>query len=311
MRFGNIAVRLLAAEAIRQRALDLIEGVDPKGKPEHWQENAFHSLYGSPSKVLTEQWNALCLSSDPDIKLTVNEMSARGFRGFMMAHFFLWQNPKNAFTFGSRFGVCERLARGHPIWKWITKLAALAKQVIIWSNDLDAVNTAKRILSVDGVDFRTWEQKHERYNMDTKDCSKKFNHAAAKYEIALHAYKSQVVWVSGPHRGGKHDLEIFREGLKKKVKKWKQLHADRGYRSSEPDEKDIFSIPCNTDSKENHEYKSRARLRHETFNRRLKCFNILDDTFKYSRDKHQKCVLAIVGTVQFQMNNGHPLFDIG
>jgi len=39
---------------------------------------------------------------------------------------------------------------------------------------------------VDGVDFRTWEQKHERYNMDTKDCSKKFNHAAAKYEIALH-----------------------------------------------------------------------------------------------------------------------------
>jgi len=99
--------------------------------------------------------------------------------------------------------------------------------------------------------------------------------------------------------------------LKKKVKIWKKLNADRGYRSSEPDEKDIFSIPCNTDSKENHEYKSRARLRHETFNRRLKCFNILDDTFKYSRDKHQKCVLAVVGTVQFQMNNGYPLFDIG
>ena len=50
MRFGNIAVRLLASEALRERALDLVEGVYPKGKPEHWQENAFHSLYGSPSK---------------------------------------------------------------------------------------------------------------------------------------------------------------------------------------------------------------------------------------------------------------------
>eukprot|EP00980_Cylindrotheca_fusiformis_P008360 scaffold1760_cov71-Cylindrotheca_fusiformis.AAC.2 len=207
---------VLTHKALQQRALDLIEGVDPKGKPEHWQENAIHSLYGSPSKTLAEQWNALCLSSDPDIKLTRNEMSARGFRGFMMAHFFLWQNPKNAFTFGSRFGVCDKLACGYPIWKWITKLAALGEQVIIWSKDLNAVNTAKRILSVDGVDFRTWEKKHERYNIDAKDCSKKFNHAAAKYEIALHVYKSQVVWVSGPHRGAKPDLEIFREGLKKK-----------------------------------------------------------------------------------------------
>jgi len=310
MRFGNIAARLLAPEALRERALDLYESINPKGKTEHWKENAFHSLYGSSSKVLAEQWNALCLSSDPDIKLTVNEMSQRGFKGFMMAHYFLWHDPKNAFTFGAQFGVCERLARGHPIWKWVDKLAALAKQMIIWSKDLDAVLTAKRILSVDGVDFRTWEQKHERYNMDTKDCSKKFNHGAAKYLIALHAYKSQVVYVDGPHRGGKPDLEIFREGLKKKVKIWKQIHADRGFRSTEPDEKEMFSIPCNTDSKDNHEYKSRSRLRHETFNRRLKCFNILDNTFKYSRDKHKKCLLAVLGTVQFQMNNGHPLFDI-
>jgi len=40
---GNIVAWLLASEALRERALDLVEGVYPKGKPEHWQENASYN----------------------------------------------------------------------------------------------------------------------------------------------------------------------------------------------------------------------------------------------------------------------------
>ncbi|CAJ1946075.1 unnamed protein product [Cylindrotheca closterium] len=38
----------------------------------------------------------------------------------------------------------------------------------------------------------------------------------------------QCAWISGPHKGGKHDLTIFREGgLKQKLKRWKQAIVDR------------------------------------------------------------------------------------
>jgi len=280
MRLSSATVKLLSAEAVRERALDLLEGVKPQGKIVKWQEEVFHAHYGSSSETIANMWNDLCLTEIPEAKLKASEMSKTGFKRFMMAHYFLWINPKNAIVFGSRFDVCERMARGYPVWKWVEKLKALSKKVIFWSKDLDAVNTATRILSVDGVDFRTWEQRHERYNMDRGDCSHKHNHGAAKYEIGIHLWKPQCVWISGPHRGGKHELEIFREGLKQKVKPWKKVIADRGYKSEE--EKLIFSLPSTTDTKENNEFKRRARLRHETFNGRLKNFAILDSTVTYS-----------------------------
>jgi len=306
----NVTKLLLSPQAVIERALKLLARVDPTGKTKKWQETMFHSHYGSSSAVIANQWFDLCSTNDPRIRLKQCKMSQPGFKRFMMAHFFLWQNPKNAETFGSRFGVCEKMARGYPVWKWVNRLAALSKLVIVWSKDLDAVNTAKRILSLDGIDFRTWEQKHERYNMDRTDCSHKHNHGAAKYEFGLHVYKPQVVWVNGPHPGGKHDLEIFREELKKKVKPWKQIVADRGYRSKLEEEIAIFSLPSTTDSIENNEWKRRVRLRHETFNGRVKKFKIMDDTFSYSRDKHRSCVLAVVGIIQYQMNHGAPIFDV-
>lgn len=316
MRFSTSNLLLLSEEAVRDRALGLLAGMKTEGKTPEWKEEEFRAHFGSPSKVCADQWNELCVTDIEEAKLKAAEMSKAGFKRFMMAHFFLWQKPKNARTFGSRFGVCERLARGYPVWKWVDKIAALSKKVIFWTSDLDAVNTAVRILSVDGVDFRTWERSdHPKFNIDTEDCSHKHNHAAAKYEIALHVFKPQCVWIQGPFRGGKHDLDIFREGkngqsLKGKVKPWKKVIADRGYRSKEVDEQKMFSIPSNTDSKENKDFKNRVRLRHETFNGRLKNFNILDQTFQYKRDRHLSCVLAVACIVQYQMNNGAPIFDV-
>ena len=49
MRFGNIAVRLLQAEALQQRALDLIEGVDPKGKVWIWKKVSL--VVGPPARI--------------------------------------------------------------------------------------------------------------------------------------------------------------------------------------------------------------------------------------------------------------------
>ncbi|CAJ1947667.1 unnamed protein product [Cylindrotheca closterium] len=107
----------------------------------------------------------------------------------------------------------------------------------------------------------TWEKSNERYNMDTQECSHKFNHGAVKYEVAMSLLEPQCAWISGPHKGGKHDLTIFQEGgLKQKLKRWKQAIVDRGYTTSKEDEKYILCIPRETDSVTLNEYKGRARL---------------------------------------------------
>jgi hypothetical protein len=62
-------------------------------------------------------------------------------------------------------------------------------------------------------------------------------------------------------------------------------------------------------SKELEKFKSRAWLRHETFNGRLKCFGSLSpQRFRHGIDKHKFVFEAIVVTVQYQMDNVSPIF---
>jgi hypothetical protein len=66
------------------------------------------------------------------------------------------------------------------------------------------------------------------------------------------------------------------------------------------------------DSKEVKQFKNRVRARHESFNGRIKVFNILSGTFRVVQDKKQKhktvfeavCILC-----QYDLENGHPLFE--
>ena len=71
-----------------------------------------------------------------------------------------------------------------------------------------------------------------------------------------------------------------------------------------------LSLPNTFDAKTLNNFKSRARLRHETFNGRLKSFAILSETFRHGFDKHKFVFEAIAVTVQYQIENGSPLFDV-
>ena len=141
-------------------------------------------------------------------------------------------------------------------------------------------------MSIDGTDYCAWEKKHPLLNLDPQQCSKKFNHGALKYLIAISVYRPKCVFLSGPYRGGKHDLVAFREELKAKMRPGKLANVDRGFASSRPDEA-MLSIPNGMDSVELNNFKSRSRLRHETLNGRLKFFKCLSDTFRHSTDVHK------------------------
>jgi hypothetical protein len=146
------------------------------------------------------------------------------------------------------------------------------------------------------------------------------NHAATKYEIAMAVNRPKCVHIAGPFKGGTHDLEMFRQGgLKEKLqalnvklrnfRRIKLAIVDRGYSSNKADEKNLLSVPNSMGSKELEKFKSRARLRHETFNGRLKCFGSLSaQMFRHGIDKHKFVFEAVVVTVQYQMDNGSPIF---
>ena len=295
---------VLSIQDVLRRGLFIATGKN------HGPEKRFGKLYGSSPQVLADMWHALQTTDLEEAKLDKKENSVKGFDRFLMAHFFLWTYPKNAELTATRFKVCERLCRGEPIWRWVKKIQALKITTITWDPRLDSSDTEIFIMSVDGTDFRIWEPKHPTLPIDTGYCSHKFKHAALKYEVAISVATGRCVWISGPHRGGKGDLTIMREGLMKKVKAGKLVIADRGYNTSMDGEMEKMATPNGMDVPEVAKFKSRQRARHETFNGRLKHFCCLKDTFRHDIAKHQWALEAVAVTVQFQIDNGSPLFKL-
>jgi hypothetical protein len=219
----------------------------------------FHKHYGSSPLDLANMWYDLTTTDIPGAQLEQSDKSENGFKMFMVAHHFLWTYPKNASQLASRFGICERYSRGEPLWKWIKKIAALKAKKIVWDDSLNDANTQIFVISVDGIDFRMWEKKHPTLPINTKDCSRKFNHGAVKYELAVSIFRPKCVWINGPFRGGKHDMTIFREdGLKAKMlfTQSKIANADRGYATSRADEVGILATPNQMDPEALRNFKS-------------------------------------------------------
>lgn len=296
---------ILSVDDVLEKGLDFLS--IRKRKSEDFNKLEFKKHYGSWPVALADQWGDLT-----DV-LENKEKSEKGFKMFLVAHYFLWNYPKNASVLSSRFStLCERRSRGEPLWKWIRKIGELKEQKIVWDPSLDDPEMAIFAVSVDGTDFRIWEPKHPLLNMDKKYCSQKFKHGAVKYEITLSVFHSKCVHIAGPYRGGMHDLDMFRKGgLKAKMKNNRKLAiADRGYLAKSKEEKKMFSLPDNMDGKDLKKFKSRARCRHETFNGRLKSFSCLEHTFHHGIDKHKLALEAVVVTVQYAMEHGSPIYDV-
>lgn len=282
-------------------------GVDQRRQSASWKKRIFKKHFGTTSLVLATIWFDLQTCTDT---MTQKEKSMKGLRMFLICHYFLWTYPKSSDQISTLFNICERYSRGENIWKWVRKVASLKQLKIKWRNNLDSAHSETFILSLDGTDFRVSEPKHPTMNIDKTQCSKKFAHAALKYELAICVFHSCLVWINGPHPGGKNDITIFREGgLKEKIRPGKLVIADRGYQSSLADEQ-MLSCPNPYDSQRLAKFKSRARSRHEGFNGRLKKYGALQQTFIHGREKHKLVMEAVCTILQYEMENGIPLFAV-
>lgn len=147
--------------------------------------------------------------------------------------------------------------------------------------------------------------------------SHKSNGPGLTYQIILSLHENKLLSVIGPYPAGETDLHVFRkrDGIINQIPPGKRLIGDRGYVGE--DEK--ISTPNEHDALEVFRYKNRARSRHETFNKRLKEFNVLSCRFRhlhyyaaqrsYDLDKHKKVFESICILVQYDLKH-RPLFEM-
>ena len=285
------------------------------------KEGKFHKHFGSSPFVLASQWNDLFEYG----LVSGNEANRRGLHSFLVAHYFLWCKPKNADILASGTNICERYARGAPVWNWVEKISQLADIKIVWPERFDDPNAEIFIVSDDGTDFMTWETPTEDNNIDTKAFSQKFNKAAFRYEIAIAIFESRVVWIRGPFRGGKSDKWTFvgnesaadikfrveklgdlepYDCLEDKIPDGKLAIADSGYSGSSK-----VSLVNPSEPRELKKFKARVKCRQETYNGRLKKYAILNTIFTYGAKKHRLALLAVATTIQYHMEDGDELFE--
>ena len=117
--------------------------------------------------------------------------------------------------------------------------------------------------------------------------------------------QNQVAWIRGPFEASTHDITIFRGELLGQIPEGKLVIGDSGYQGE-----DVVAVANEFDSDDLKRFKRRARARQESFNGRLKVFRILLGTYRHSLEKHPIVVTALAVIVQFDMENGNPLFEV-
>jgi len=170
------------------------------------------------------------------------------------------------------------------------------------------------IISVDGVHCRVQEV---RKDPGKKWYSHKSSGAALSYELGIAIRSDRLVWMNGPFPASFHDVTIFRYGggdeqnpgrnLKSMIPPGKRAIADSGYAG---EDNNVITVTRAEDSSELKEFKARAKSRHETFNSRLKSFTILATEFRHNINFHQCVFESVCVLVQYDIENGHGLFEV-
>jgi hypothetical protein len=98
---------LLSPSDLLERALKVLPQIDTNGKSRKWQTEQFHAHFGSDPLDRANMWYDLCSADIEDVKLTAKEKKEKGLRMFLVAHHWLWTNPKDAKILSSRFRPYE------------------------------------------------------------------------------------------------------------------------------------------------------------------------------------------------------------
>jgi DDE superfamily endonuclease len=159
------------------------------------------------------------------------------------------------------------------------------------------------ILSVDGTHCSINEPRAGT-GFNKAYFSHKLHGPALSYEIGISIHSSNLVWVNGPFPASTNDDTIFQSALKHVIPPGKKAITDSGYHG---DKVTHTNRCCDEATKL---LIRRARQRHEKVNSRLKIFACLNQAFIHKLPLHKSVFEAVCVIVQYQMENGSPLYDV-
>jgi hypothetical protein len=243
-----------------------------------------------------------------DLQTTVVEearvaRSDADIRYFLLALYFLKNYPKES-QIEAIFDWSPKWARGR-YWFWATRIQALKSEKIVFP---EFHAGEEWVMTVDGTHCWIQEPGHPTWSRDTTFFSHKYNKAGIGYELGIHLWESRLIWMNGPHKAGKNDGWVLKHnGLLAKLELLgKKAIGDLGYRGFQA----AVSVPNPYDSRRVRLFKSRACLRHETFNGLIKEFDCLKGRFRHAPAKFATCFEAVCVLCQYKLQADRPLFDV-
>lgn len=196
---------------------------------------------------------------------------------------------------------------GTTMWLWNDKIAALVGQKMAWPTTFDT----KFVYSVDGTMFRMNEPVDPNFRKNSEWFSHKHKCAGWNVQVVLHLWKQQCCHIQ-VSKGKVNDMQnLHLSGIFNHLPDGCKGVVDGGYAESHPK----LSGYNQFDTDLVKHFKARAKSRQESFNARLKIFEILKNKFEYGSEKFPVCFTACAVLVQYMIEDtnpesGNPLFDI-
>lgn len=196
---------------------------------------------------------------------------------------------------------------GTTMWLWNDKIAALVGQKMAWPTTFDT----KFVYSVDGAMFRMNEPVDPNFRKNSEWFSHKHKCAGWNVQVVLHLWKQQCCHIQ-ISKGKVNDVQnLHLSGIFNHLPDGCKGVVDGGYAESHPK----LSGYNQFDTDLVKHFKARAKSQQESFNARLKIFEILKNKFEHGSEKFPVCFTACAVLVQYMIEDtnpesGNPLFDI-
>ena len=208
-----------SAQAVRQLGSDIALWVkDEDKKRENYKEESindrtFRSFYGRNEEYIQEIWETF----SPKIN------KAKLKHLFWTLMYLKLYVPIDVMVVMVR---TSKTTLDKYVWEWVHTIATGRADFILWENRFrNLPEDVWCTITIDGTDFQIGEP----CPFNKKWKSPKAKGGAVKYEIAISIYSGDIVWIYGPHVGGKHDLTIFREKLHQMFLPDEMANVDAGY----------------------------------------------------------------------------------
>lgn len=266
----------------------------------------FKAEFGTHPTVIAEIWVDLQTTTIDAARIDTTATKNCNIENFLWAFYLLMRYPVEK-QMKKKTKLCENSTRKW-IWYFVSRIQALKADKVKFPEPGEW--RAHFIFSVDGVHTRFHEQKHATLSKDPDLFSWKLNGPGVSWELALHLREPRLVWIKRNAKTKTNDRANFVEagGLRDQIPAGKKAVADRGYRGRGGDPK--VAAPNSYDSEKLKTFKRRARMRQETFNRRLKRFHCLTDEFRHSLERHEACFEAVCVVCCYEMELISPLFEV-